>query len=92
VRVRSYTEAVRLARSAGEDAANRRMRRAGRRAWSDADRDHAAGVANALLTDLGFDIEGWIVLAGLPRNEPEPVKPKRKARRSAPVQLAFAFA
>lgn len=92
MRVRSYTEAVRLARSAGEDAANRRMRTAGRKAWSGADRDHAARVANALLTDLGFDIEGWIALAGLPRNEPdEPVK-RKKARRPAPVQLAFAFA
>jgi hypothetical protein len=92
--VRSYTEAVRLARSAGEDAANRRMRRAGRKAWSNADHDHAARVANALLTDLGFDIEGWVALAGLPRNEPDepaPVKRKR-ARRQAPVQLAFAFA
>jgi hypothetical protein len=94
VRVKSYNEAVRLARSAGEDAANRRLRKAGRKAWSEADHEHAARVTNKLLADLGFDIEGWITLAGVPRNEPdEPIKPKkaRRQRRPEPVQLAFAF-
>lgn len=94
MRVKSYTEAVRLARSAGEDAANRRARKSGRTAWSEADHAQAARVANKLLTDLGFDVEGWITLAGVPRNEPdEPVKQKkpRRARRAEPVQLTFAF-
>lgn len=94
MRVKSYTEAVRLARSAGEDAANRRMRKAGRKAWSDADLAHAARVTNALLADLGFDVEGWIALSGVPRNEPEaPVKhaQPRRQRRREPVQLSFAF-
>ena len=96
MRVKSYNEAVRLARSAGEDAANRRMRKSGRKAWSENDHAHAARVTSKLLTDLGFDIEGWITLAGVPRNEPdEPIKPKKKTRRKRslePVQLAFAFA
>jgi hypothetical protein len=95
VRVRSYSEAVRLARCAGEDAANRRMRKAGRKAWSAADHDHAALVTEAILSDLGFDLAGWLALAGVPRNEPPEPKPaKRPKRRSAPapVQLSFAFA
>lgn len=94
MRVRSYTEAVRLARSAGEDAANRRMRKAGRKAWSDADYDHASTVTRGLLSDLGYDVEGWIALAGLPRNEPEPpvkTKKPRKRRVREPEQLCFAF-
>jgi hypothetical protein len=99
VRVKSYTEALRLARVAGEDAANRRMRKAGRKAWSDADFDHAATVTNGILTDLGFEIGTWVALAGLRRNDPdEPIQPKRKSgrRRSQkasdePVQLSFAF-
>jgi hypothetical protein len=95
VRIKSYKEAVRLARAAGEDAANRRVRKAGRAAWSEKDRAHAAHVTNTLLADLGFDVEGWVALAGVPRNEPEqPVKRKkaRRRRRPEPVQLAFAFA
>lgn len=95
MRVKSYTEAVRLANSAGLDAAKRRMRKAGRRAMSAADYDHAARVTTQLLADLGFDVDGWIALAGVPRNAPEePVKPKRARRPRAPepVQLAFAFA
>jgi len=95
VRVKSYKEAVRLARCAGEDAANRRMRKAGRKAWSEADHDHAVRVTQGLLVDLGFDVPGWIATAGFPRNEPEPPKPIRKPRRRAdavPVQLSFAFA
>ena len=95
MRVKSYTEAVRLARFAGEDAANRRMRKADRKGWSAADHEHAARVTEAVLTDLGFDIEGWVALAGLPRNEPPEPKPARKSRRRSserPVQLSFAFA
>jgi hypothetical protein len=100
VRVKSYNEAVRLARIAGEDAANRRMRKAGRKSWSDADFDHAASVTNTLLADFGFEIDGWINLAGLRRNEPdEPIPPRRPARRrrarvpvQEPAQLSFAFA
>ena len=95
MRIKTYNEAVRLATCAGEDAANRRMRKVGRKAWSAADYDHAARVTEDILTDLGFDIAGWTAVAGLKRNEPEePQKPKRSKRRSksqAPVQLSFAF-
>jgi hypothetical protein len=93
VRVKTYNEAVRLARSAGEDAANRRMRKAGRRTWSENDHAHAARVTNVLLADLGFDVEGWIALAGVPRNEHvEPIKRKKtRRRRVEPIQLTFAF-
>ena len=107
MRVKSYNEAVRLARCAGEDAANRRMRKAGRKAWSAADFDHAASVTVKILTDLGFDIAGWTAMAGVPRNEPPEPKatrkskrrsvtlglaPERQARNAAPVQLSFGFA
>ena len=95
MRVKSYTEAVRLARSAGEDAANRRMRKAGRKAWCEADLEHASRVTRTLLADLGFDVEGWTALAGVPRNEPAPppkAKKQRRRRVREPVQLSFAFA
>ena len=95
MRVKSYNEAVRLARCAGEDAANRRMRKAGRKAWSAADHDHAARVTQTILTDLGFDTMGWRAMAGVPRNEPQAPKATRKPKRrseAAPVQLNFAFA
>lgn len=95
MRVKSYKEAVRLARCAGEDAANRRMRNAGRKAWTAADHDHAARVTARLLENLGFDIGGWTAIAGLRRNEPD-VQPARKTTKrrpkQAPVQLSFAFA
>ena len=95
MRVKSYKEAVYLARCAGEDAANRRMRKAGRKAWSVADHDHAAGVTESILGDLGFDITGWLAMAGMPRNEPpEPTVSRKPKRRSKvmQVQLTFAFA
>ena len=95
MRVKSYNEAVRLARSAGEDAANRRARKAGRKAWTGVDHDHAVSVTETILTDLGFDITGWMTMAGVPRNEPYEPKAARKSKRrpkSAPVQLSFAFA
>ena len=95
MRVKSYTEAVRLARSAGEDAANRRMRKAGRKTWTETDLEHASRVTRTLLSDLGFDVEGWTALAGLPRNEPQPpakLKTPRRRRVREPVQLSFAFA
>ena len=94
MRVRSYNEAVQLARCAGEDAANRRMRNAGRKAWSASDHDHAARVTQTILTDLGFEVTGWATMAGLPRNEPDEPKPNRKPKRRSktePVQLSFAF-
>ena len=94
MRVKSYKDAVRLARSAGQDAANRRMRKGSRKAWSAADHDHAAGITEKILTDLGFDIAGWIAMAGVPRNEPNEArvarKPKRRSKASQ-VQLSFAF-
>jgi hypothetical protein len=52
--VRSYRQALRIARSAGEDAANRRMRKAGRRRWTVADYDHAVDVMNRVLGQLGY--------------------------------------
>lgn len=55
--VRSYLEALRIARSAGEDAANRCMRKAGRRRWTAADYDHAVDVMNRVLGQLGY---GWV--------------------------------
>ena len=38
-----------IARAAGEDAATRQMKKAGRSAWSLADRNKAAAVCHALL-------------------------------------------
>ena len=84
-----------MARCAGEDAANRRMRNAGRKAWSPADHQHAIRVTEGILVKLGFDITGWVAGAGLPRNEPDEPKAKRKPKRrksAIPVQLTFAFA
>jgi len=95
VRVKTYNEAVRLARSAGEDAANRRAGKAGRSAWSAADHEHAVRVTEGILRDLGFDTARWIATAGLARNEPEapPSRKKSKGRsRQEPVQLSFGFA
>jgi hypothetical protein len=95
VRVKSYNEAVRLARCAGEDAANRRMRKAGRKSWSAADHGHGVRVTEGILVDLGFDVAGWTAIAGLRRNEPDEPKAKKKPRRranAAPVQLSFTFA
>jgi hypothetical protein len=95
VRVKSYKEAVQLARCAGEDAANRRMRKAGRKAWSEADLDHAASLTENVLADLGFDIAGWMAMAGVPRNEPQELRTTRRPKRrskAAAVQLSFAFA
>lgn len=95
MRVKSYKEAVRLARCAGEDAANRRMRKAGRKAWSAADHEDAVRVTERILVDLGFDVAGWAAIAGLRRNEPDEPPARRKTKRrakQAPVQLSFAFA
>ena len=95
MRVKSYNEAVQLARCAGEDAANRRMRKAGRKAWSASDHEHATRLTERLLTDLGFDIAGWVAVSGVQRNDPPESKTTRKPKRrakAAPVQLSFAFA
>jgi hypothetical protein len=95
VRVRTYKEAVQLARCAGEDAANRRMRKAGRKAWSETDHAYAVRETERILNGLGFDVSRWAATAGFPRNEPEEPKKTRKAKRGAsvvPTQLAFAFA
>ena len=54
--IRSYRQALRIARSAGEDAANRRMRKAGRRRWTAADYDHAVNVMNHVLAQLGYGL------------------------------------
>ena len=100
MRLKSYEQAVQVANAAGMDAANKRMRKAGRKAWTEADHAHAVAVSQKLLVDLGYDIHGWIALAGIPRNEPEPPARKKKSYRAksrrrapeAPVQLSFAFA
>ena len=95
MRVKSYTEAVRLANSAGLDAAKRRMRKAGRKVMSEADYDHAVSVIEKFLCDLGFDTVNWRALAGVPRNEPDAPAPRQKTKRRSkqlPVQLSFAFA
>ena len=93
MRVKSYTEAVRLANAAGIDAAKKRMRKAGRTVMSAADRDHAVDVIERILVDLGFDVVKWQALAGLPRNEPEiPTKKPKRRSKTAPVQMSFAFA
>lgn len=102
MRLKSYEQAVQVANAAGMDAANKRMRKAGRKVWTEADYAHAVAVSQKFLTDLGYDIYGWMAMAGVPRNEPEaPPTPKGKrksrpksSRRSghAPVQLSFSFA
>jgi hypothetical protein len=61
--VRSYGEALRIARSAGEDAANRRMRKACRRRWTRADYNHAVDVMNRVLGQLGYDLASEMRLA-----------------------------
>ena len=61
--IRSYRQALRIARSAGEDAANRRMRKAGRRRWSVADYDHAVDVMNHVLGQLGYGLAAEMPLA-----------------------------
>lgn len=61
--VRSYKQALRIARSAGEDAANRRMRKAGRRRWSAADYDCAVNVMNHILAQLGYGLTAEMQLA-----------------------------
>lgn len=61
--VRSYRQALRIARSAGEDAANRRMRKAGRRRWTAADYDHAVDVMNHVLGQLGYGLAAELQLA-----------------------------
>ena len=95
MRVKSYKEALHFARCAGEDAANRRMRKAGRTAWSEADHSHAVSVTEGMLVNLGFDVVAWAAAAGVPRNEPDepPVRKKAKRRsKTEPVQLRFTFA
>jgi hypothetical protein len=46
--------ALRIAHSAGTDAANRSARRGGRSAWSDTDRDAAQRATETALRGLGF--------------------------------------
>lgn len=95
MRVKSYTEAVRLANAAGIDASKKRMRKAGRKVMSLDDYNHGVEVTENFLEALGFDFRRWIATAGVPRNEPDEPVGRRKAKRrskSAPVQLSFAFA
>ncbi len=94
MRVKSYEEAVRLANSAGLDAAKRRMRKAGRKVMSAADYDHAVSETERILISLGFDVVSWTATAGFKRNEPDepPARKTKKRRSKAPVQLSFGFA
>lgn len=100
MRIKSYNEALRIALCAGEDAANRRMRKAGRKAWSEADHAYAVRATEKFLTDLGYDVAGWIARAGAISNMPDDPPPGAKRKRVSsqgrsslkePVQLAFAF-
>jgi ribosomal protein L2 len=61
--IRSYRQALRIARSAGEDAANRRMRKAGRQRWTAADYDHAVTIMNRVLGQLGYGLTDEMRLA-----------------------------
>jgi len=61
--IRSYRQALRIARSAGEDSANRRMRKAGRRRWTAADYDHAVDVMNHVLGQIGYGLAAEMRLA-----------------------------
>jgi ribosomal protein L2 len=61
--IRSYRQALCIARSAGEDAANRRMRKAGRRRWTSADYDYAVNVMNHVLGQLGYGLTAEMRLA-----------------------------
>jgi len=61
--IRSYRQALRVARSAGEDAANRRMRKAGRRGWTAVDYDYAVNVMNRVLGQLGYGLAAEMRLA-----------------------------
>jgi hypothetical protein len=63
VTVRSYRQAPRIARSAGEDAANRRTRKAGRRGWTAADYDYAVNVMSRVLAQLGYGLPAEMPLA-----------------------------
>lgn len=60
VELRTYAEALRIARAAGTDAGNRRMQREGRDRWNDADWDHAAEVTNGILLDTGWLADGEV--------------------------------
>jgi hypothetical protein len=52
--IHSLSEALRFARAAGADAANRRMRAAGRDRWSEDDYAHAVETAQRFLQQLGY--------------------------------------
>jgi hypothetical protein len=54
---------MRFARAVGADAANRRMRKAGRRRWTAADYDHAVNVMNNVLVQLGYSLTPEMPLA-----------------------------
>lgn len=95
MRVKSFNEALHFARCAGEDVANKRMRKAGRTAWSESDHDRAVRETERVLIGLGYDVARWTATAGVPRNEPDEPKTRRKPKRrsnTTPVQLSFTFA
>ena len=68
-------------------------RRGDREAPSD-DFAHGTKVTDKVLADLGFDVERWRAVAGMPSNEPpEPTASSKRRRptKRAAVQLTFAF-
>ncbi|MGE5266861.1 MAG: hypothetical protein ACM3L9_05780 [Deltaproteobacteria bacterium] len=70
-------------------------RKAGRKTWSEADLAYATRETERILAALGFDVAGWVAMAGLARNEPAEPTPRAKSKRRphhAPVQLTFSFA
>ena len=54
MRITSWKVALKFARCAGEDAANRRMRKAGRKAWTADDYNFATRTMTRLLEQLGY--------------------------------------
>lgn len=80
--------------NAGLDAAKRRKRKAGRKAMSACDYDHAVSVTEDMLVNLVFDVRGWAATAGTPRNEPDAPPTWKKAKRrsgEAPDQLGLSL-
>jgi hypothetical protein len=52
--VRDYQTALRIARAAGADAANRQAHKAGRKVWSQADHECACATMQRVLRELGY--------------------------------------
>ncbi len=75
LRVRSDQDAYRIAHAAGGDAADRRMRRAGRAAWDAEDRNHAAATCLRVMATL------------LPDAPDAAARPRRRVPRQAGLDV-----